>query len=177
MYSATEWSNMKSWTTNQDSKKGVFFREIVEEKWFQSGLFVCVFQLRSLKTPNDRFNLLSPAPWNFLKAKLHSVIPALQVKCRGHFNFNTYHFHTAIIIFSLHYQFDHNKPANVQWSGTTFSNKSTINFVFEDGESSKEVSRMWVSSNQVIQGLNSKTKSSKWFFLMIISFSLTSLVK
>ena len=114
MYSATEWSNMKSWTTNQDSKKGVFFREIVEEKWFQSGLFVCVFQLRSLKTPNDRFNLLSPAPWNFLKAKLHSVIPALQVKCRGHFNFNTYHFHTAIIIFSLHYQFDHNKPANVQ---------------------------------------------------------------
>lgn len=23
-------------------QKGVFFREIVEEKWFQSGLFVCV---------------------------------------------------------------------------------------------------------------------------------------
>ena len=168
---------MKSWTTNQDSKKVYFFVKLWKKNGFKVVCLCVSFSSEAWRLQMIGSISFSPAPWNFLKAKLHSVIPALQVKCRGHFNFNTYHFHTAIIIFSLHYQFDHNKPANVQWSGTTFSNKTTINFVFEDGESSKEVSRMWVSSNQVIQGLNSKTKSSKWFFLMIISFSLTSLVK
>ena len=51
-------------------QKGVYFREIVEEKWFQSGLFVCVFQLRSLKTPNDRFNLLLSSSMEFPKSQI-----------------------------------------------------------------------------------------------------------
>lgn len=34
---------------------------------------------------------------------------------------------------------------------------------FEDGESFKEVSRMWVSSNQVIQGSTPKPKALNGF--------------
>ena len=42
-------------------QKVVFFREIVEEKGFQSGLFVCLSgaSVEAWSLPNDRFNLLS----------------------------------------------------------------------------------------------------------------------